>query len=149
MNVNVVLDDFTDLKDNNHIYKKDSLFPFENKVVEEDRIEELSSSKNKRNKKLIKQVKISKLNEKQLLEYAMILGIDIRKVILDAILATDNADPTNINSEQTAECFDDKSDENVSDKNTDSKENHEKKANENVPDKNSDNKEDHEEKVNE
>lgn len=130
MNVNVVIDDFTDLKDNNHIYRKGNLFPFENKIVEEDRIEELSSSKNKRNKKLIKQVKINKLTENQLLEYAMILGIDIRKTLLTAILENVNTDLSDVDLKQTNENPDDEANGNTSDENADSKENNKEEVNE-------------------
>lgn len=52
----VVVKDFTDLQDDNHVYKKDDKFPRKGKAKKE-RIEELSTKNNKRNEVLIKEVK--------------------------------------------------------------------------------------------
>ncbi len=143
MNVNIVIDDFMDLSDNNHIYKKGDLFPFENKVVEEDRVNELSSSNNKRNKKLIKQVKLNRLTEKQLLEYAMILGLDVRKPILAAILENVNTNLITSDSEQKKENSDEQTDKNMLDDNINNE------ANEDALDENTDSSENDKEEVNE
>ncbi|WP_162859618.1 MULTISPECIES: hypothetical protein [Listeria] len=51
----VVLKDFTDLKDGNHVYRKDNKYPRKGQGKKE-RIQELSSRNNKRNEPLIKQV---------------------------------------------------------------------------------------------
>ncbi|MFD2628784.1 hypothetical protein [Oceanobacillus kapialis] len=52
----VVVHDFKDLEDNGFVYFKGDPFPRkENKDVEEERIHELASTKNKQNKVLIKE----------------------------------------------------------------------------------------------
>ncbi|MCT1577534.1 hypothetical protein M3E13_11460 [Oceanobacillus kimchii] len=52
----IVVEDFKDLEDNDFIYTKDDLYPREeNKNVDEKRIKELSSIKNKRNRVLIRE----------------------------------------------------------------------------------------------
>lgn len=51
----VVLKDFKDLKDNNYIYHKGDKYPRKGKVKKQ-RIEELSTTKNKRKEILIKKV---------------------------------------------------------------------------------------------
>lgn len=53
----VVLHDFTDLQDKNKVYRKGETYPRPtNKKVTKNRIEELSSNKNKRKMPLIKEV---------------------------------------------------------------------------------------------
>lgn len=47
---------FTDLQDNNYAYKVGDTFPHEGVVVSEQRLAELSSSKNKQEKPLIEKV---------------------------------------------------------------------------------------------
>lgn len=47
---------FKDLEDNNHIYKIDDKFPYDDKEVSKKRIKELSSTKNKIGKRLIKEI---------------------------------------------------------------------------------------------
>lgn len=52
----VVVEDFKDLKDNDFIYTKDDPYPREgNQNVTEERIQELSTIKNKRNRVLIRE----------------------------------------------------------------------------------------------
>ncbi|MGX7232209.1 hypothetical protein ACWODG_05540 [Enterococcus italicus] len=52
-----VIEDFTDLQDNGHIYRTGDLFPRAGKV-RKSRINELLSDKNKRGKPLIKEVEM-------------------------------------------------------------------------------------------
>src|SRR5690625_2766224 len=52
----VVVVDWTDLQDNNHVYRKDDPFPREGVEVSDERIEELSTTKNRRKEVLIKEV---------------------------------------------------------------------------------------------
>lgn len=47
---------FKDLEDNNHIYKIDDKFPFDDKEISKKRIKELSSTKNKIGKRLIEEI---------------------------------------------------------------------------------------------
>lgn len=102
MNVNIVINDFKDLKDNDHLYVKGDLFPFENKDIEQSRIDELSSKNNKINKKLIKKTTIDNLTEIQLLEYASILNLNIKDVLLNSIMqATKKNTTTNENNESS------------------------------------------------
>ena len=51
----VVLYDFKDLEDNSYVYFKDDPFPRKGKTVDDERIQELSTTNNKRNKILIKE----------------------------------------------------------------------------------------------
>ena len=51
-----VIEDFKDLQDNDYIYYKGDPFPREGAVVSDERIQELSSDKNKRKTVLIKSV---------------------------------------------------------------------------------------------
>lgn len=51
-----VVKDFTDLQDNNHIYRAGDKFPHKGKATKK-RLEELSTKKNKRKEVLIKEVK--------------------------------------------------------------------------------------------
>lgn len=51
----VVVKDFTDLKDNNHVYRENDPYPRKGKATKA-RIEELSTTKNKRKEVLIKEV---------------------------------------------------------------------------------------------
>ena len=52
-----VVEYFTDLQDNGHAYNVGDIFPREGVEVSAERLEELSSSKNKRGKALIELVK--------------------------------------------------------------------------------------------
>ena len=52
-----VVEYFTDLQDNGHAYDVGDIFPREGVEVSAERLEELSSSKNKRGKALIELVK--------------------------------------------------------------------------------------------
>ena len=54
-----VIEDFTDLQDNNHYYRKNDVYPHSSKNIEEiskERIKELSTKKNKRGIPLIAKV---------------------------------------------------------------------------------------------
>lgn len=51
-----VIKDFTDLQDNDYIYRAGDLFPREGVEVSEERIKELSTKNNKRNEVLIEAV---------------------------------------------------------------------------------------------
>lgn len=50
----VVVKDFTDLEDDNHVYKENHTYPRNNKKADPKRAEELSTTKNKRKEVLIK-----------------------------------------------------------------------------------------------
>lgn len=85
----IVVNNFVDLVDNNHNYKKGSLYPFEQKEVEEGRIEELSTKQNKQKKVLIKKIeKLDDLTVEQLIEYASIEKIDLKDTVLNEINLT-------------------------------------------------------------
>lgn len=85
----IVVNNFVDLVDNNHNYKKGSLYPFEQKKVEESRIEELSTRQNKQKKVLIKEIeKLDDLTVEQLIEYASIEKIDLKDTVLNEINLT-------------------------------------------------------------
>jgi len=51
----VVIADFKDLEDNAYVYFKDDPYPRKGMKVDEERIQELSTTKNKRNRVLIKE----------------------------------------------------------------------------------------------
>ncbi|EOW9529891.1 hypothetical protein ACO11K_003655 [Bacillus cytotoxicus] len=51
----VVLEDFTDLQDDNHIYRKGDQYPHKGRTKKE-RVEELSGSENLRGEPLIKEL---------------------------------------------------------------------------------------------
>jgi len=51
----VVLHDFKDLEDNGYVYFKDDPYPRKGKTVDDERILELTTTKNKRNRVLIKE----------------------------------------------------------------------------------------------
>ena len=62
------------------------MYPFEKKEISKDRINELSSSKNKQKKILIKEIdSLVELNINQLIEYAKIEKIDLRDAVLEEI----------------------------------------------------------------
>lgn len=79
----IIIKDFTDLQDDNHSYGSGRVYPYEKKDVSSERIEELLSDKNKLKEPLIKEVSLEEMNEDQLIEYAKIEGIDLKKLILD------------------------------------------------------------------
>lgn len=58
-----VIKEFRDLKDNNYIYRINDIYPYDNKVVSSERIQELASKKNLIGKNLIKQLKKNELVE--------------------------------------------------------------------------------------
>ena len=86
--MHVAIDKFRDLKDN-HLYVKGDLYPYKKKKIDQERLEELIGSDNKLNKPLIKEVNITELTDSQLIEYAVIEGIDLKSYILDVINTTD------------------------------------------------------------
>lgn len=51
----IVVEDFTDLEDEDHVYRAGHKYPRKGRAKKE-RVEELSSTKNKQNKVLIKEV---------------------------------------------------------------------------------------------
>lgn len=81
----IVLNEFHDLEDNNYEYKIGKIFPYDGKEISEDRLKELSSTKNKMGIKLIKNVLLKDLDENQLVEYSEILGINVKSILFDAI----------------------------------------------------------------
>ncbi len=58
-----VIKEFRDLKDNNYIYRINDIYPYDNKEVSSERIQELASKKNLIGKNLIKQLKKNELVE--------------------------------------------------------------------------------------
>ena len=58
-----VIKEFRDLKDNNYIYRINDIYPYANKEVSSERIQELASKKNLIGKNLIKQLKKNELVE--------------------------------------------------------------------------------------
>lgn len=81
----IVLKDFTDLQDKNTLYCKDDFYPSLGKTVSLERIEELSSSDNKRGEALIKKVELAELNIEQLCKYAVYNKVEVKEVILSKI----------------------------------------------------------------
>ncbi len=79
----IIIKGFTDLQDDNHSYDSGRVYPYEKKDVSSERIEELLSDKNKLKEPLIKEVSLEEMNEDQLIEYAKIEGVDLKKLILD------------------------------------------------------------------
>lgn len=84
----VVINKFKDLKDN-HLYEKDSIYPYKKKKVDQERLDELMGSDNKLKKSLIKEANIGDLTDSQLIEYATIEGIDLRSYILNVVNTTE------------------------------------------------------------
>lgn len=87
----IVTSNFKDLKDKNHEYKKGDIYPHKKKEVKQERLDELMSSNNKLNKQLIKEVSVEELTDNQLVEYALIEGIDLRTIILDIMNSKDDS----------------------------------------------------------
>lgn len=87
----IVTSNFKDLKDKNHEYKKGDIYPHEKKEVKQERLDELMSSNNKLNKQLVKEVSVEELTDNQLVEYALIEGIDLRTIILDIMNSKDDS----------------------------------------------------------
>ena len=79
----IIIKEFTDLQDDNHSYYLGRIYPYNKKDVSSERVEELLSDKNKLKEPLIKEVSLEEMNEDQLIEYAKIEGIDLKKLILD------------------------------------------------------------------
>ena len=80
----VAKENFTDLK-SKHEYQKDDIFPFKNETIDKSRIKELSTNENRLNKPLIEKKKLMDLSISQLVEFATIMGIDVKSVLLDVI----------------------------------------------------------------
>ena len=90
----VVKENFNDLEGNHH-YQKNDIFPFENTVIDKKRIEELSTTKNRLKKPLIEKKNLADLTISQLVNYTLILGIDVKTVLLNVI---DSNKSKNVNS---------------------------------------------------
>lgn len=75
-----VLKDFKDLEDNDFIYTENDIYPREeNKSIDSDRINSLSSINNKREEILIERRSFSDMNIKELALYAKIFDIKFPK----------------------------------------------------------------------
>ncbi len=88
----IVIKGFTDLQDDNHSYDLGRIYPYEKKDVSSERVEELISDKNKLKEPLIKEVTLEEMNEDQLIEYAKIEGLDLKKIILDKFQNTTDSE---------------------------------------------------------
>lgn len=80
-----VIRDFTDLQDNEYPYSAGDLFPHDGLEVSEERIKELSSSKNLQKRPLIKKIEedkpytksdIQRMKKAELLEIARNTGVE-------------------------------------------------------------------------
>ena len=81
----IVENSFIDKEDNDHLYRKDQLYPYTNKEISEKRINELSTTKNNINKILIKECSINDLTENQIIEYAKIMNVDIKEILMQEL----------------------------------------------------------------
>lgn len=81
----IVIDEFNDLKDKHHNYKKGVVYPYKKVDLNPERVKELSGTTNKLNKILIKEIDVEEATEEQLIEFARREGLDIRQMILSAI----------------------------------------------------------------
>lgn len=88
----IVIKGFTDLPDDNHSYDLGRIYPYEKKDVSSERVEELISDKNKLKEPLIKEVTLEEMNDDQLIEYAKIEGLDLKKIILDKFQNTTDSE---------------------------------------------------------
>lgn len=88
----IVIKGFTDLQDDNHSYDLGRIYPYEKKDVSSERVEELISNKNKLKEPLIKEVTLEEMNDDQLIEYAKIEGLDLKKIILDKFQNTTDSE---------------------------------------------------------
>lgn len=88
----IVIKGFTDLQDDNHSYDLGRIYPYEKKDVSSERVEELISDKNKLKEPLIKEVTLEEMNDDQLIEYAKIEGLDLKKIILDKFQNTTDSE---------------------------------------------------------
>lgn len=79
-----VIKDFTDLEDNNHLYSKGDIFPFEKKEIKAERIDELTSKKNKRKTVLIKLAELKDFEVDALFKYAKAC-IDVKSLLIEAL----------------------------------------------------------------
>lgn len=86
----IVKENFKD-ETNNHIYKKDDIFPFEESVITDERINELSTIKNKIGKILIEESDYKNLTENQLIAYSKLLNIDISNLIVSKIVEMEDS----------------------------------------------------------
>lgn len=74
----VVIKDFKDLQDNDHIYRANDPFPREGVAVSKERIQELSSEDNKRKEVLIEAVEGQKLDELSVEQLQKVTNDDIK-----------------------------------------------------------------------
>lgn len=88
----IVIKGFTDLQDDNHSYDLGRIYPYEKKNVSSERVEELISDKNKLKEPLLKEVTLEEMNDDQLIEYAKIEGLDLKKIILDKFQNTTDSE---------------------------------------------------------
>ena len=88
----IVIKGFTDLQDDNHSYDLGRIYPYEKKDVSSERVEELISDKNKLKEPLIKEVTLEEMNDDQLIEYAKIERLDLKKIILDKFQNTTDSE---------------------------------------------------------
>lgn len=72
-----VIEEFVDLKDNNHVYNVGDKFPYDGRVISEERINELSGSDNKRKMPLIAEVKIEEKKSEPVVEEAEPIEADV------------------------------------------------------------------------
>ena len=86
----IVISEFKDLKDNNHIYNEGMIYPYKENELDTGRIEELSGTSNRLNKALIKKIALEEATEEQLIEFVRREGLDIRQMILSAIVKEAN-----------------------------------------------------------
>lgn len=82
----IVINEFKDLKDNNHIYTEGMIYPYKETESDTERIEELSGTSNRLNKVLIKKIALEEATEEQLIEFARRKGLDVKQMILSTIV---------------------------------------------------------------
>ncbi|MFI3545157.1 hypothetical protein V5G65_03645 [Mammaliicoccus sciuri] len=70
-----VIDDFK-CKEDKHIYRKGMLYPFNNRELSHERVSEITTDNNSRNK-AVAVIVDEKMTKKELLSIARIVGIDV------------------------------------------------------------------------
>lgn len=88
----VVKSKFKD-KTTNHVYDEGRIFPYDGVEVPSDRIKELSSEENKLKRVLIEEKTIEDLSEEQICEYARIINLDVKSLIINSL--SDKVEDTN------------------------------------------------------
>lgn len=96
----IVISEFKDLKDNNHIYNEGKIYPYKENELDTERIEELSGTSNRLNKVLIKKIALEEATEEQLIEFVRREGLDIRQMILSAIAKETNTKEKELNTNE-------------------------------------------------